>query len=105
MTMPKAQKLVAGLLKLPLYAAYGVFFLVKTVLGAAALAGDRARLLGRTLPCPSCAAKNDLDGRWKCRACSAVYHGEVFRCQLCASGASFFSCRACGVSIPLRGRA
>ncbi len=105
MTKPKALKVLAGLLKLPLFAAYGAFFLVRSVLGAASLAGDRARLLGQTLPCPSCAAKNDLDGRWKCRGCGAVYHGEVFRCSLCASGASFFSCRACGVSIPLRGRA
>lgn len=98
-------RFIVAALRLPLYAAYGVFFLVRGVLSAAATMGDRTRLLGRTLPCPSCGVGNDLDGRWKCRACGATYHGEVFRCPLCASGASWFTCRACGVSIPLVGRA
>lgn len=90
------------LLKAPLYALYGAYALSRGYLRFSGRLGESSRLLARSLPCPSCGERNSLDGRWKCRSCSAVYHGAVFRCGFCGSGASFFSCRRCGISIALR---
>jgi hypothetical protein len=95
-------RLAIALVALPLFAAYGAYVLVAGYLRGMWRAGDRLRLLALALPCPSCGEPNPLDGRWKCRACSAVYHGAVFECGFCGAGASFFSCRRCGISIPLR---
>jgi hypothetical protein len=89
------------LIKLPLFAAYGAFVVVRGWFSGCVRAGDAARLLSATLPCPSCRTGNDVHGRWRCRSCSAVYHGAVFHCPLCRSGASWFSCSHCGASIPL----
>lgn len=96
------KKVVLACLKAPLYALYGAFFAVRAVFRLAGEAGDGAALLRSTLPCPSCRTANALHGRWKCRGCSAIYHGFVARCRWCTAGATFFSCRRCGVSIPLR---
>jgi hypothetical protein len=93
---------IVVLLKLPLYALYGAYALAAGYLRRMARLGESARLLGQTLPCPSCGEGNPLDGRWKCRSCSATYHGAVFHCGHCGAGASFFSCRRCGISIALR---
>ena len=90
------------LLKLPFFAAYGVFALASGYLRGMARLGESARLLGRALACPSCGDENPLDGRWKCRSCAATYHGAVFECGFCGAGASFFSCRRCGISIALK---
>lgn len=86
----------------PLYAAYGLFATLRGILRGMSRLGESARLLALALKCPSCGTPNALDGRWKCRSCGATYHGEVFRCGFCGAGASFFACRACGISIPLR---
>lgn len=93
---------VLWLLKAPLFAAYGAYALARGYLRGMARLGDASRLLALELPCPSCGERNPIDGRWKCRSCSATYHGEVFRCGFCGAGASFFSCRRCGISIVLR---
>lgn len=93
---------LAVLLKLPLYALYGAYALAAGYLRRMAHLGESARLLGTSLPCSSCGEANPIDGRWKCRSCSAVYHGAVFECSFCSAGASFFSCRRCGISIALR---
>ncbi len=92
---------VFAALKIPLYALYGAYALATGYLRRMARLGDNLRLLGSTLRCTSCGRENALDGRWKCRACGATYHGAVFHCGFCGAGASFFSCR-CGISIPLR---
>ena len=99
---PFLRSAVLWLLKAPLYALYGAFALARGWLRLSGRAGDSARLLALALPCPSCGARNPRDGRWKCRSCSAVYHGTVFRCGFCGAGARFFSCRRCGISITLR---
>ncbi len=96
------KNIVLASIKAPLYALYGAFFVVRAVFRFALKAGDGAALLRSTLPCPSCRTANALHSRWKCRACSAVYHGFVARCRWCKAGASFFSCRRCHASIPLR---
>ena len=93
---------VLFLLKAPFFAAYGAYALVAGYLRSMARLGERARLLGLSLMCPSCGERNPTDGRWKCRSCSAVYHGAVFHCGFCGAGANFFSCRRCGISIALR---
>lgn len=93
---------VVTLLRLPLYAAYGAYALAAGYLRRMARLGEAARLLGQTLSCPSCGDENPIDGRWKCRSCSATYHGAVFECSFCSAGASFFSCRRCGISIAVR---
>jgi predicted RNA-binding Zn-ribbon protein involved in translation (DUF1610 family) len=90
------------LLKMPLYALYGAYALAAGYLRRMSRLGESARLLGTSLACPSCGEANPLDGRWKCRSCSATYHGAVFHCGFCGAGASFFSCRGCGISIALR---
>ena len=87
----------------PLFAVYGVFTLIAESVSLIGWTRRLARLLGRTLPCPSCGSAADLHGRWHCRACGATYHGFVGACALCGSSASFFPCRACGASIPLGG--
>lgn len=99
-----ARAVVLAALKTPLYAAYGFVFLIARWFGLMGRAGSATRLLAAALPCPSCRASNSLSGRWRCRGCGATYHGAVFHCPLCGSGASWFPCRACGVSIPLVGR-
>ena len=93
---------VVMILKAPFFALYGAYALAAGYLRGMARLGERARLLALTLTCPSCEEKNPIDGRWKCRTCSAVFHGAVFRCSFCGAGASFFSCRRCGISIAVR---
>ncbi len=88
-------------LALPVYAAYGLFVLVVGWFRLMGRAGDAARLLSSTLSCPSCQTPNELHGRFRCR-CGFVFHGAVFHCPSCGSGAAFFACGACGASIPLR---
>ena len=90
------------LLKAPFFAVYGTYALAAGYLRGMARLGESARLLGLSVTCPSCGERNPLDGRWKCRSCSAVYHGAVFRCGFCGAGASFLSCRRCGISIAVR---
>lgn len=90
------------LLKAPFFAAYGAYALAAGYLRGMARLGERSKLLSLTLPCPSCSERNPVDGRWKCRSCSAVYHGAVFHCGFCGAGACFFSCRRCGISVPVR---
>lgn len=90
------------LLKAPLYAVYGAYALARGYLRFSNRVGESARLLTLSLTCESCGEKNQLDGRWKCRTCSATYHGAAFHCGFCGSGASFYSCRRCGVAIALR---
>jgi len=102
--MKAALALALMALKAPLYAAYGIFFLVARWFGLMGRAGSAARLLAAAVPCPSCRASNPLSGRWRCRGCGATYHGAVFHCPLCGSGASWVACRACGASIPLARR-
>lgn len=96
------RSVVVVLLKAPLYAIYGAYALATGYLRRMARLGDNMRLLARSLPCPSCGEANPLDGRWKCRACGATYHGAVFHCGFCSAGASWFACRRCGISIALR---
>jgi len=103
MAIPRSlRSAVLLLLKAPFFAVYGAWALAAGYLRGMSRLGDRARLLGLTLTCPSCEERNPIDGRWKCRSCSAVYHGAVFHCGFCGSGASFVSCRRCGISIALR---
>lgn len=90
------------LLKAPFFAVYGAYALVAGYLRGMARLGESANLIALTLLCPSCEERNPIDGRWKCRSCSATYHGAVFHCGYCGAGASFFSCRRCGISIALR---
>lgn len=98
----KLRSVFVALVKVPLYALYGAFVLLLGYFRLMLRLGDGVRLLAATLDCPSCGEANSLDGRWKCRACSAIYHGACFHCSFCGAGASFFSCRRCGISIPLR---
>lgn len=88
-------------LKIPLYAAYGAWFLLGRAFRFAGEAGTAVRLLGESLRCPSCGEPNAIHGRWKCRTCGAVYHGAVFICPLCNAGAAFFPCAGCGGSVPI----
>jgi hypothetical protein len=92
---------VLMLLKAPFFAVYGAYALAAGYLRGMGRLGERVRFLRLSLPCPSCEERNPIDGRWKCRSCSAIYHGAVFYCGFCGAGASFFSCRRCGISIAL----
>jgi hypothetical protein len=96
------RSILVALIKLPLFALYGAYALSRSYLRAMARVGESAKLLGLTLTCPSCGDDNPLDGRWKCRACGATYHGAVFACGFCGAGASWFSCRRCQISIAVR---
>ena len=84
----------------PLFAAYGAWrivigtvFIVRRVIWT-------VRLSRPFLICGSCGERNLLHGRWVCTACNSTYHGFVARCP-CGAGAAIFSCRRCGVSLPL----
>lgn len=84
----------------PLFATYGAW----RILVGAVLFVRRViwmiRLSGPVLTCGSCGESNALHGRWICGACGSTYHGFVARCP-CGAGAAYFSCRRCGVSLPL----
>jgi len=94
-------RIIGLLIRVPLYALYGAWALVVGGVSLLGRARRGARLLSSSLPCPSCGEANTLHGRWKCRGCSAVYHGFVGHCPLCGAGASFFPCAKCGISISL----
>jgi len=102
----KLKRFLALAFAFPLFVIYGVLAVVTGSISLIGRMRRQARLLGSTLPCPSCGTANELHGRWHCRApgCGATYHGFVGACRLCGSSASFFPCRACGVSIPLGGQ-
>jgi len=86
------------------FSAYGFWRIVAGTFAGTGRTASAVRLLGESLPCPSCQSPNALHGRWRCQACSAVYHGFVARCSVCGAGARFFPCEHCGVSVPLGGR-
>jgi hypothetical protein len=94
-------RLCLGVLAVPLYALYGAWSIASGAVRLARRGSGALRLLGRALPCPSCRAPNPLHGRWKCRSCSATYHGFALECPLCGSGASFVACARCGISVPV----
>ena len=84
----------------PLFAIYGAWrILIGTILFVRRVVWT-IRLARTTLVCGSCAERNPLHGRWVCAACGSTYHGFVARCP-CGAGAAYFSCRRCGVSLPL----
>ena len=99
MNLRGALKLAVRLLKVPLFALFGAWTALRAGFGLGRRLSGAARLLQDALSCPSCHASNPLHGRWKCRSCGATYHGFVGECPLCRSGASFFACHRCGISI------
>ena len=86
---------------LPLFATYGAWVVAVAAFRLVRWVCWSAR---PQLVCPSCGTSNSLYGRWQCQApgCGAVYLGAADRCPRCHSGASFFPCRECRVSIMLR---
>jgi hypothetical protein len=89
---------------LPLFAAYGTWIVGVAIFRLVRWVCWSVRLMRPQLVCPSCGTPNSLYGRWQCQApgCGAVYLGAADRCLRCHSGASFFPCRECRVSIMLR---
>ena len=101
-TKKKADPLML-IVALPLFAAYGAWAVGIAIFRLVRWVCWSMRLLQPRLVCPGCGTPNSLYGRWQCQApgCGAVYLGAADRCARCGSGASFFPCRECRVSILL----
>lgn len=91
-------RLIIAVLKIPLYAAYGVFVMGRAVWRLVRFAMRSRPALAAELMCPN-GHPNATTGRFECASCSATYHGWVGRCEVCGAGANWFPCDVCGVGI------
>jgi hypothetical protein len=88
------------LLLSPLFALYGIWALIRALLGLRRTVRAFGLSQARTIPCPN-GHPNATRGRFECGSCRATYHGWVGACGLCGAGAGWTPCTVCGVSIPL----
>lgn len=84
----------------PFYVLYGVVLVVRGILGIGRTVSGVGASFSSTLVCPN-GHHSQAVGRWRCAACSSVYHGWVGRCRVCGAGAGMTGCEVCGVTIRL----
>jgi len=84
----------------PFFVVRGLVALARASLSVKRAARGFRAGLAKELICPN-GHPNSVIGRWDCGSCKGVYIGWVGRCTVCAAGASWFPCSACGVSIVL----
>jgi hypothetical protein len=97
-----ATALVKEVLLLPLYAAYGLWLVVRLAVRLVCGLLKTRELFRAELKCPTCGAPNSIHDRWACNDCGAEYLGAVHTCGICRAGASWFPCVACRAAIPVR---
>jgi len=57
------------------------------------------KVLGNSLPCPTCSTQIPLTGMWRCKKCNFVFYGFFFaQCKVCRGIPLFINCPACGAS-------
>lgn len=100
MTKPSPFRMPLYLVLAPAYALYGLWVLVRSVLGGGRLLQGKARALDDAVFCQN-GHRNETIGRWACAGCKAEYHGWVGACELCRAGAGWIRCSTCHIGIRL----
>ncbi len=94
------ENLIALALLSPLYALYGLYLVVRSMVRAWRKAKGLRQAVASEIRCPN-GHPNPTVGRFECASCKAVYHGWVGRCAMCGAGAAWIPCDVCGVAIAL----
>lgn len=83
------------------FAAYGIFFIVASVIRFVRRLIWGVRLLGDAIPCPYCKRPVPLVGRFICSSpgCGAEFQGFIQSCSICHNGCLWTSCPTCNASV------
>jgi len=93
--------LIAVVIRIPIYVLVGFGVLTMVLFGIGKRIRKARYELADVIVCANCHHPNPVAGRWECGSCRAIYMGWVGGCPICGAGASWISCRQCGVSVVL----